>query len=267
MKFGAVFPSLFGNNTNLIRDFVQTIEGLGYDYILTYEQLVDSSPNPDIIGWQEPLMLMSYMAAFTDTLELATGVTVLATRQTVLAAKQVAQLDRLCGGRLRYGVSVGWHQTEFQAMGVDYQTRGKRLDEQIHLLRKLWTETSVTFSGDYHILENVAIFSKPMQQPVPIWIGGYADATLKRAAGETPESILPKLDTLKQYAESVGRNPADIGLEIVDVKLEEAHDWAKWVQEWEAIGAGYMSVTARHAKLETPQQHLDHFTKFIKSVR
>jgi probable F420-dependent oxidoreductase len=269
MKFGAVFPTNFGNDTIFIRDFVQTVEGLGYDYILTYEQIIDSA-------CPEPLTLMSYMAALTNKLDFATGVTVLASRQTILVAKQVAQLDRLCGGRLRYGVSAGWNQTEFQAMAVDYQARGKRLDEQIILLRKLWSEPSVTFTGKYHTLENIGILPKPLQQRIPIWMGGSANAVFKRIAtlgdgwladSETPDSILPKLDTIKRYAEAAGRNPADIGLEIVDVKPEATRDWSKWVQDWESVGAGYMSVTTRHAQLQTSQQHFDHFTKFIKSVR
>ena len=252
LKLGVVFPIEFGNEPTLIRDFVQTIEGLGYDYILTYEQIVDTSSSQEPKIWQEPFTLLSYIAALTDRLGLATGVSVLSSRQTLLTAKQIAQLDRLCGGRLRLGVSAGWNETEYQVAGIDFASRGKRLNEQIPLLRKLWTDAYVTFTGDYHTLENVGIFPKPKQQPIPIWVGGYADVALKRAAtlgdgwladadNQTPQSVAPKLDTLKRYAEAAGRNPEDIGLEIVDVRLEEQRDWAQWVQDWEAIGAGYIT--------------------------
>jgi probable F420-dependent oxidoreductase len=274
LKLGAVFPMEFGNDPTLIRDFVQTIEGLGYDYILTYEQIVDTPSDQGSAIWQEPFTLLSYIAALTDTLELATGITVLSSRQTLLAAKQIAQLDRLCDGRLRLGVSAGWNKTEYQAVGIDFERRGKRLNEQIPLLRKLWLEAYVTFTGEYHTLENVGIFPKPQQQPIPIWVGGDADVALRRAAtlgdgwlaagdNETPQSITPKLDTLKRYTEEAGRNPEDVGLEIVDIHLEEQRDWTQWMQDWERIGAGYMSVTTRHAKLSTPQQHIELFTKFI----
>jgi probable F420-dependent oxidoreductase len=275
LKLGAVFPMEFGSDPALIRDFVQTIEGLGYDYILTYEQLVNTNPGGTPATWLEPFVLLSYIAALTDKLELATGISVLSSRQTVLAAKQIADLDRLCGGRLRLGVSAGWNKAEYQAAGIDFASRGKRLDEQIPLLRQLWTQDYVTFAGTYHTLENVGLFPKPKQQPIPIWIGGYADAALKRAAtlgdgwladaaNETPQSIAPKLDTLKGYAQAAGRNPDAIGLEVVDVHLETERDWGAWIQDWEAIGAGYMSVTSRHAKFSKPQQHLDLFTKFVQ---
>jgi probable F420-dependent oxidoreductase len=278
LKLGVVFPMEFGNDPALTRDFAQTIEGLGYDYILTYEQIVDTpSVNPPTT-WQEPFMLLSYIAALTNKLELATGIMVLPSRQTLLVAKQIALLDRFCGGRLRLGVSAGWNQTEYQALGIDFASRGKRLDEQIQLLRKLWTEDFVTFAGEYHTLENVGIFPKPQQQLIPIWVGGYADVALKRAATlgdgwladaakETPQSLAPKLDTLRSYARAAGRNPEAIGLEVVDIHLEEQRDWGQWLQQWETIGAGYMSVTTRHAKFSTPQQHIERFTKFIRGVR
>jgi probable F420-dependent oxidoreductase len=275
LKLGVVFPMEFGNDPVLLRDFVQTVEGLGYDYILTYEQIVDTRSASAPTAWQEPYTLLSYIAALTTKLSLATGVTVLSSRQTLLAAKQIAQLDRLCSGRLRLGVSVGWNKAEYQAVGIDFASRGKRLNEQIALLRKLWTEDFVSFAGEYHTLDNIGIFPKPVQQPIPIWVGGYTDAALKRAAilgdgwladisNETPQSIAPKLDTLKRYATDAGRKPDDIGLELVDVHAEEQRDWAQWMQEWEAVGAGYMSITTRHAKLSTPQQHLDLLTKFIR---
>jgi probable F420-dependent oxidoreductase len=278
LKLGAVFPTEFGNDPVLLHDFVQAIEGLGYNYILTYEQIVETPSATGPTAWQEPFMLLGYIAALTNTLGLATGVTVLSSRQTLLTAKQIAQLDRFCGGRLRLGVSAGWNQTEYQVLGIDFDSRGKRLNEQIRLLRQLWTEDYVTFTGEYHLLDNVGIFPKPIRQPVPIWIGGYADAVLKRvaalgdgwladAAKETPQSIVPKLDRLKRYAEAIGRNPQDIGLEVVDVRVEEQRDWAAWLQDWENIGTGYLSVTTRHAGFSTPQQHIEGFTQFIRSAR
>ena len=278
LKLGVVFPVEMGNDPALIRDFVQAIQESGYDYILTYEQIVETASGNKPSAWQEPFMLLSYIAALTDTLELATGISVLPSRQTILAAKQIAQLDIFCGGRLRLGVSAGWNQPEYRAMGIDFASRGKRLDEQITLLRQLWTQDYVTYAGEHHTLEAVGIFPKPQQQPIPIWVGGYAEAALKRIAtlgdgwmadveNQTPQSIAPKLDRLKRSAEAAGRNPEDIGLEIVDVRIGEQRDWAQWIQDWETIGAGYMSITTRHAGLNTPQQHIDLFTKFIQAVR
>lgn len=278
LKLGAVFPAEFGNDPILTRDFVQTIEGLGYEYILTYEQIVNT-PSPDeLMIFQEPFTLLSHIAALTDKLELATGITVLSSRQTVLAAKQIAQLDRFCNGRLRLGVATGSNEPEYEAEGIDFASRGKRLNEQIPLLRKLWTEDYVTFAGEYHTLNKIGIFPKPNQQPIPIWVGGYTDAVLKRAAtlgdgwladasGETLESVRSKFDTLKRYAEAAGRSPDEIGLELVDVPVQVERDWVQWVQELETIGAGYMAVTTRHAKPSTLRQHLEYFTNFIRNWR
>ena len=276
MKLGVVFPMALGNDPRQIRDFVQAVEGMGYDYILTYETLVDTLSDKPVTAWQEPFTLLSYIAALTDKLELATGISVLAVRQTVLVAKQAAQLDRLCGGRFRLGVSAGWNKTEFRAMGMDFARRGKRLDEQIGVLRDLWTQPSVTFSGAFHDLENVGVYPQPIQQPIPIWVGGYADVVLRRVAqlgdgwladNETPETIPAKLDKIKRYREAAGRDPDDLHFELVDVRLEAARDWAQWVQDWDDLGASYMCVTTRHANLTTPQQHIDHFQAFIKAVR
>jgi probable F420-dependent oxidoreductase len=278
LKLGAVFPMEFGSEVTLIRDFVQTIEALGYDYILTYEQIVDTPSEKEPVIWQEPFTLLSYIAALTNTLELATGITVLSSRQTILAAKQIAQLDRMCNGRLRLGVSAGWNRNEYQAAEIAFESRGKRLNEQIILLRKLWTENYVTFAGDYHTLENVGIFPKPKQQPVPIWIGGYSDLALKRVStlgdgwladstNESPQTLMPKIEKLKRFASDSGRDSNDIGLETVDVNIREQRDWGQWVEEWKMLGVEYMSVTTRHAKAHTPQQHLDLFAKFIHSVR
>ena len=276
MKFGAVFPAEIGADPLIIRDFVQAIEGAGYDYILTYEQIVDKKSDSDPTAWLEPLVLLGYIAALSDKLELATGISVLPSRQTVLVAKQVALLDRLCGGRMRYGVSVGWNEAEYQAMGVPMKARGKRLDVQISLLRGLWTKPFVSHDDAYHTLNDVGIYPQPIQQPVPIWIGGYSDATLRRVAhlgdgwladNQTPESVREKRDLLHRYIEEAGRSPADIGLEIVDVRLNETRDWSKWIQDWDDVGADYMSVTTRYGKYQSPQEHIAAFRRFIEAVR
>lgn len=131
MKFGVVFPQgEIGYDPIAIKDFVQAVEALGYDYLLTYELVIDTKSDQPPAGWREPFTLLSYLAGVTRNIELATGVVVLPSRQTVLVAKQAAEVDLLSGGRLRLGVSVGWNQVEYQAMGADFQNRGQRLDEQ-----------------------------------------------------------------------------------------------------------------------------------------
>ena len=277
MKLGAVFPASFGGDPILIRDFVQTVEGLAYDYILIYEQIIES-PSETVLAWPESLMVLSYIASLTHKLELATGIVVLPSRQTVLVAKQVAQLDRLAGGRLRFGVSAGWNEVEYQAMGVPYAHRGRRLDEQVSLLKQLWSQESVTFQGEFHHLEAVSIFPQPVQTSIPIWFGGHTDRVLERIArlGDgwmavateyaTPVTLPARLDKLRQYCEEVGRNFNDIGLEIVDVRPTEARDWPQWVQKWCDLGATHLDIATRDQGLTTPQQHMEAMRKFKEAV-
>ena len=159
MKIGVVFPQgEISDDPVAVRDFAQAVEALGYDYLLLYELLIDTKSDKPPASFLEPFALLGYLVGCTQKIELATGVMILPSRQTVLVAKQAAAVDVLSGGRLRLGVSVGWNQVEYQAMGTDFQQRGKQLDEQLTVLRELWTKPFVTFKGEYHNLENVGIY-------------------------------------------------------------------------------------------------------------
>ncbi|MEQ8674510.1 MAG: LLM class F420-dependent oxidoreductase [Aggregatilineales bacterium] len=276
MKLGVVLPSgEIDNDPIVIRDFVQAVEGMGFDYLLTYELLTDSRSDTAPSAYPEPLTLLSYIAGVAQKLELATGIIVLPSRQTILVAKQAAQLDILTNGKLRLGVSTGWNDAEYAALNIPLAGRGQRMDEQIRLLRRLWTEQFPTFDGDYHTLENIGVFPKPIQQPIPIWIGGYAETVFKRvgelgdgwlAYDETPASIQPKLDKIKQYALKAGRDPDTIGLNIVGIDITKAQDWAQLVTDWQNAGAGYLDVSTRGAGFTTSQHHLDALRTFKESI-
>jgi len=146
MKFGVVFPHLeIGQDSAAVKDFVQAVEGLGYDYLLTYEEITETNPEQKT-RWRAPIPLLSFMAGITVKLGLVTGIIVLPSRQTVLVAKQTAELDLLSGGRLRLGFSVGWNEKEYAAMGAGFKDRGQRIEEQVAVLRRLWTEERVKFN-------------------------------------------------------------------------------------------------------------------------
>lgn len=276
MKIGVVFPQgELGADSIAVRDFAQAVEELGYDYLLSYELVIDTKSDNPPAAWQEPFTLLSYLAGCTRKIELVAGLVVLPSRQTVLVAKQAAEVDVLSGGRLRLGVSAGWNQVEYQAMGADFQRRGKRLDEQITVLRELWTQPFVTFTGQYHALDNVGIYPQPVQRPIPIWIGGYADPVLKRvaalgdgwlAADETLETAAAKMDKLHQYLEAAGRKPEDVGLDIVGVDITKPDDWGKIIQGWRDFGATHLDVLTREAGLRTPQEHIDAIHRFKTDV-
>src|SRR5439155_13211225 len=180
-------------------------------------------PYTDQSPFHEVFVLFGYLAAATQRLELATGVLVLPQRQTALVAKQAAAVDLLSGGRLRLGVGVGWNFVEYEALNESYHTRGQRVDEQIAVMRKLWTEPLVSFDGRWHRIEGAGINPLPVQRPIPIWIGGRADRVLRRTAaladgwfppgdGDSPADLHGIMDPLHGYVREAGRAPADLGM-------------------------------------------------------
>ena len=276
MKIGVVFPQgELRDNPIAAKDFAQAVEELGFDYLLIYELVIDTKSDNPPASWLEPFTLLSYLAGCTQKIELATGIVVLPSRQTVLVAKQAAAVDIFSGGRLRLGVSVGWNQVEYQAMGANFHHRGNRLDEQIKVLRELWTKPFVTFKGQYHTLDNVGIYPQPIQRPIPIWIGGYSDLVLKRIAyfgdgwlaeGETLETAAAKVDKLHQYLETAGRKPAEVGLDIGGVDITKPDNWSRIIQGWRDFGATHLDVLTREAGLGSPQEHIDAIHRFKTEI-
>ena len=192
MKIGVVYPQTeLDPDPIAVRDFAQTVEDLGFTHILAYEHVLGVDPNHSG-GWKgiysiedsfmEPFALFSFMAAVTERVEFTTGILILPQRQTALVAKQAATLDRLCGGRLRLGIGVGWNEAEYIALDENFHTRGRRCEEQVQVLRKLWTESCVMFNGHWHSIPHMGLKPRPIQQPIPIWFGGHADVVLRRAA-------------------------------------------------------------------------------------
>ena len=197
MKFGLTFPQTkIGTDPLAIRDFAQAAEGAGFDYLITYDHVTGAHPDrfkgrdigfpspPYLYDSQfhEPLTLFAFLAGVTKRIELTTSILILPQRQAALVAKQAAEVDILSGGRLRLGVGAGWNFTEYEALNEDFHTRGARQEEQIVVLRKLWTEDLVTFKGRWHNLDRVGIAPRP-SRPIPVWIGGgFAERILKRVA-------------------------------------------------------------------------------------
>ena len=192
MQIGVVFPQTeIGADPAVIRDFAQTAEDLGYHHILAYDHVIGANlaSRP---GWQppyshldvfhEPFVLFGFLAGITKSIELVTGIIILPQRQTVLVAKQAATLDVLCGGRLRLGVGIGWNPVEYEALGANFHDRGRRCEEQVDVMRKLWTQNPVTYEGRWHKITDAGINPLPVQRPIPIWFGGTDDRVLDRIA-------------------------------------------------------------------------------------
>jgi probable F420-dependent oxidoreductase len=277
MKFGAVFPQTeIGNDPIAIRDYAQAVEALGYDHLVIYDHVLGASrknrPNwgerySEADAFHEIFVLLGYLAALTQRLELVTAVLVLPQRQAALAAKQAAQVDVLSGGRLRLGVGVGWNDVEFEALGENFHNRGARVDEQIEVLRALWTQPVVTFHGKWHHISEAGILPMPVQQPIPIWFGGHAEPMLKRV-GRLGDGWFPlrapeaeargMIERLHGYAREAGRDPANIGIEFhINLSDGAEADWLKRDAGWQNMGATHLSINTMRVGLATPQAHID----------
>lgn len=268
MKLGVTIPNIeLGTEPGPLVDLAQAAENIGYDYLMNYDHVLgaDLSVRPD---WRpfngtppvytlddpfhEPLVMYGYLAAVTRTIGLATGVIIAPQRQTVLLAKQVAEVDILSGGRMRLGIGIGWNDLEYAALNEDFGTRGKRSAEQIVLMRKLWTEPSVTFHGDFHRIEAMGLRPQPVQRPVPIYIGGEADAVLKRIAAIADgwyapsylneEQLRAKIAKLHEYASDQGRDPATIGIEgIIRMYGRSPEQCVESLLMWQRLGATHVT--------------------------
>jgi probable F420-dependent oxidoreductase len=284
MRVGVTFPQTeIGADPRVVADFARASEETGYHYLVAYDHVLGVVPRAE--GWigythrdmfHEPFVLFGYLAAITQRLELVNGILVLPQRQTAVVAKQAAEVDLLSGGRLRLGVGVGWNDAEFEAVGEDFHTRGARIEEQVAVLRALWTRDVVTFQGRWHRIVQAGINPLPVQRPIPIWMGGESDVVLRRIARladgwmaggaiRTPTSRLPQapggyagmVERLREYARDAGRDPATVGLERRINFADGAPEWVSAAAAWREIGGSHLSVNTMRAGLDSPRAHLE----------
>lgn len=286
MKIGVVYPQTeFGSDPAAIRDYAQTVESLGYTHVLAYDHVLGANPNRPG-GWQgpytfetpfqEPFVLFAYMAAVTTALEFATGIIILPQRQTALVAKQSATLDVLSGGRLRLGIGLGWNEVEYMALNQDFHTRGRRMDEQIEVLLKLWTEPLVDFHGRYHTIPDAGINPLPVQQPIPLWFGGHAEPVMRRVArwgaGWMPNyrSASDARDTLAVLDRELaaqGRSRQDLGIEArLSYGGGRPEEWERIISAWRAEGATHLTINTMGCGFSTPAQHVQALRHFAETM-
>jgi probable F420-dependent oxidoreductase len=275
MQIGVVFPQTeLGGAVGAVRTYAEGVEQCGYSHLLAYDHVVGADPAVHT-GWagpydvattfHEPLVLFGYLAAITS-LELVTGIIILPQRQTVLAAKQAAEVDLLTGGRFRFGVGIGWNAVEYEALGQRFDRRGRRLTEQVGLLRRLWTEPSFSFAGEFDTMTGAGINPLPVQRPIPVWMGGQTDATYRRigrlADGWLPQ-VLPgddldhALSVIETSARDAGRDPDSIGMEgRVRVDLSDPDRFLRQVERWRAAGASHLSLDTMRGGLPDAAAHV-----------
>ncbi len=285
MRIGVTFPQIeFGNDPGAVRNYAQTVEGLGYRHFLAYDHVLsaDVSSRPGWTGYtlddpfHEVFVLLGFVAGVTTTLELVTGVLILPQRQTALVAKQAAEVDVLSGGRLRLGVGVGWNAVEYDGLGKPFGDRGVRSEEQIALLRALFTEASVNFEGRWEQVVGAGINPLPVQRPIPIWIGGYAEATLRRVGRlgdgwfpwrEPDDAMREAVARLRGYATEAGRDPDSIGLEPqLNVGRGDPETWRAFVAGWHTLGASHLCLSTMGNGFSTPDEHLAALTRAAEAL-
>jgi probable F420-dependent oxidoreductase len=275
MQIGVVFPQTeIGADAGAVRAYAEGIESLGYAHLLAYDHVLGADPAVHA-GWagpydidttfHEPFVLFGYLAAVTSV-ELVTGIIILPQRQTALVAKQAAEVDILTNGRLRLGVGLGWNAVEYEALGKSFSDRGRRMDEQVELMRRLWCERTVTHAGTYEQVTGAGIAPLPVQRPIPVWFGAASPPAYRRA-GRLADGWFPQvppgphLDAARALvadgAASVGRDPATIGMEgrvnWGDGGVDRIVDH---LGRWRSAGATHVSVNTMRAGLATVDDHL-----------
>ncbi|MFN2222628.1 MAG: LLM class F420-dependent oxidoreductase [Candidatus Promineifilaceae bacterium] len=290
MNIGVVFPQTefgaeSGKDAVAIRDYAQAAEALGYRHIVAYDHVLGATPErqPRLAGpythkdpFYEPFVLFTFLAAVTKTIEFATCILILPQRQTAVVAKQAATLDLLSQGRLRLGVGIGWNWVEYQALGQDFRVRGRRIEEQVDLLRQLWTQPLVHYEGRWDRVPDAGLNPLPLQRPIPIWFGGHADAVLRRAArmgdGWMPNyrsatEARPALEKIATYLHEAGRRWEEFGLEP-RLRFGEGNedDWHRQIGEWRGAGATHLSLNTMHCGLDTPDAHIKAMETFAAAV-
>jgi probable F420-dependent oxidoreductase len=299
MRIGAVFPQTdMAPDSAQLATYARAVENMGFDYVLAYDHVLgaDTSVRPKWrnrgrvphytheSAFHEVFVLFGYMAAMTERIGFATGILILPQRQTALVAKQAAQVDIVSRGRFRLGVGIGWNDVECEGMGMSFPDRSERSEEQISLLRALWTQESVTFRGRWDRIEAAGINPLPLQRPIPIFLGGQTETALKRAARVADGCFMPMLakkengalDRLRRYMADAGRDPGSMGLETeILTEGKTVGQWLEAALAWKDLGGTHMVLNtlvtgpdAYPLPVHRPvEEHLARLSEFMEAAR
>ena len=287
LQVGAVFPQTeISADPKAVEDYAVAVEEMGFDYILAYDHVLgaDMTNRPDwkpLRGgppaytldsmFHEPFVLFGYLAHVTKRVGLVSGVIILAQRQAALVAKQAAAVDVLSGGRLRLGVGIGWNHLEYDALGMNWRDRGKRSEEQIEVMRQLWTKESVSYQGKWHTIPEMGLNPMPVQRPIPVWFGGRSDPLLDRVGrigdgwfpNMGPKQVAEGLKKVHAAAERAGRDPNSIGLETSEAIIKQSpEEAAARGQLWKELGLTHFALNTMGAGLHGVDAHLDALRRF-----
>lgn len=279
MKIGAVYPQTdLGGDPDAVRRIGLAAESLGYDYLLAYDHVVGAvhadreprlrGPYTERDPFHDPFVMFAHLAGMTERIEFATGVIILPQRQTVLVAKQCADLDLLSGGRLRLGVGTGWNYVEYEALGQPFAPRGRRMDEQIDLLRELWRGEVTSFEGEFDVVDRATLIPGPDRQ-IPIWIGGFSPPAFRRgvacgdgfmfAGGES--TVHDALAAVRSEGAARGRSLDEFGLEYLALRAPTVDETVEHAARWREAGGTHFAAVSMGGGRDSTEAHLDFFSE------
>src|SRR3954447_16720597 len=285
MQIGVVYPQteLVGD-PSAVREIGLAVERLGFDHLLAYDHVLGAvhadreRPLPGVYSevdpFHDPLVMFGYLAGITERIGFASGVMVLPQRQTALVARQAADVDLLSGGRLRLGVGVGWNYVEYEALGYDFRGRGARQEEQIDVLRRLFTDPVVDFPGRFHRIDRASLNPKP-GRAVPIWLGGFSEAAFDRAAriadgfiffGGGADHTVDAWDKLRERLHGLGRSVADFGADWVALPGGGVETVLAEVDAWRDAGGTHISLATMGLGLDSADAHIDYLASVADAL-
>jgi probable F420-dependent oxidoreductase len=287
VRIGVVFPqNEIGADPAGVKAYAEAVQALGYDHLMAYDHVLgaDTASRPN---WgdrytaqsmfHEVMVLFGYLAGVTPGLELVTAVIILPQRQTALVAKQAAEIDILTGGNFRFGVGIGWNDVEYEGLGENFSNRGRRFEEQIELMRRLWTEPVISFEGKYHRITAAGLNPLPTRRPLPLWFGASAEAAIKRAA-QSADGYFPQhpleggwpatFEKIHRWRAEAGRDRDAFGIDqrltVGSATPDEVHTL---VEQWRGLGATHLTLGTTGAGLRGPDAHIKRLAELIKTVR
>jgi probable F420-dependent oxidoreductase len=279
VKLGLIYPqNALGGDPGAVRAIGLAAEEMGYDHFVAYDHVLGAvhegrtrklwGPYTEDDPFHDPFVMFGYLAGITRRIELVTGVLILPQRQTALVARQAADVDLLSGGRLRLGVGIGWNHVEYDALGQDYTKRGRRVGEQVELLRRLWSEPVVDFSGEFDRIDRAGILPRPHRQ-IPIWMGGFKDVALERASriadgfifAHGAADAFEQLATMDRFLADQGRDPASFGKQCNMLGPKTAQDVIDTAQRWRDAGGSHAAVNSMGLGFETCDDHIGYFAE------
>jgi probable F420-dependent oxidoreductase len=285
MQIGVAYPQneLRGDPT-AVRRIGRAVEDLGFDHILSYDHVLGAvhayrtprltGPYTDHDPFHDPFVMFAHLAGITERIGFTTGILILPQRPTALVARQAADVDLLSGGRLRLGVGVGWNYVEYEALGQDFQTRGARQEEQIELLRRLFREPVVDFSGRFDRVDRASLVPKPAR-PIPIWLGGSGEAAFNRAArladgfiffGGGIDHNVDAWQRLRDRVRDLGRSVDHFGADYVALPPGGVGDLTDEIDAWRDAGGSHVSVVTMDRGLDGVDGHIDYLASVARAL-